>query len=58
MGPERDEASKEAQRILLEDAPYILLYQMIWPIAMRADIGGYTFFNDTLTRYDTMYRKL
>lgn len=57
-GPERDDASKEAQRILEDEAPYIILYQMVWPIAMRADVGGYTFFNDTLTRYDTMFRKL
>lgn len=56
-GPDRDAASKEAQALIIEDAPYAFLYQPDFVVVTRADIDGYVYYNDQLTRFAPMFRK-
>src|SRR3712207_7387881 len=46
--PEREAASKEAQAIIIEEAPYVYLCQPNWLLYTRADIDGYVYYNDEL----------
>ncbi|MCL4553192.1 MAG: ABC transporter substrate-binding protein [Candidatus Marsarchaeota archaeon] len=56
-GPDRDAASKEAQALIIEDAPYAFLYQPDFVVVTRADIDGYIYYNDQLTRFAPLFRK-
>lgn len=48
---ERAELARRAQEILMEDAPWALLYQPDWVVATRSDITGIALFNDLTLRY-------
>jgi peptide/nickel transport system substrate-binding protein len=50
--PGRIEASKEAQRIIVEDAPWIFLYQPPQIYVLRKEIRGFTYYSsDNYVRY-------
>ncbi len=54
----RDAALQEIQRILLDEAPWVLLYQPEHILAMRSNVKGYVFFSaDNLTRYQHLYKE-
>lgn len=48
---EREELSRRAQEILMEDAPWALLYQPAWIVATRSDVDGVALFDDLTLRY-------
>lgn len=43
--------SQEAQRIILEDCPWLFLYQPHWMVAASAAVKGYAVYPDLLPRY-------
>ena len=54
----RDAALVEIQRILLDEAPWALLYQPQHILAMRSNVKGYVFYSaDNLTRYQYLYKE-
>ena len=54
----RDSAINEIQRILLDEAPWVLLYQPQHVLAMRSNVKGYVFYSaDNLTRYHYLYKE-
>ncbi len=54
----RDAALVEIQRILLDEAPWVLLYQPQHILAMRSNVKGYVFYSaDNLTRYQYLYKE-
>jgi peptide/nickel transport system substrate-binding protein len=55
--PERDAASKEAQAIIIDEAPYVFLCQPNWLFYTRDDLDGYVYYNDELPRYYHFSRK-
>ena len=42
--PGREEASREAQRIIVEDAGWVFLYQLPHTYAMRKNVKGFTYY--------------
>ena len=54
----RDAAIVEIQRIILDEAPWVLLYQPQAVLAMRSNVKGYIFYSaDNLTRYQYLYKE-
>ena len=54
----RDEAIVEIQRIILDEAPWVLLYQPEHILAMRSNVKGYVFYSaDVFTRYQFLYKE-
>ena len=54
---ERIAAYDEAQQIAMEELPFIPLAQPNYVVAMREDLNGYTYANDQLYRFWTMYKE-
>jgi peptide/nickel transport system substrate-binding protein len=55
---ERDEAAREVQRLAVEDAAWVFLYQPDLVIVTQADIHGYTFYSaDRYMRYQHLYKE-
>lgn len=50
----RLEATKQAQAIITEEAPFVYLASPNYNIAMRTSVQGYRYYNDELTRYAEM----
>ena len=51
-------ALNEIQRILLDEAPWVLMYQPEFILAMRSNIKGYVFYPaDEFTRYQFLYKE-
>lgn len=54
---ERDEAAREVQRLAVEDAAWVFLYQPDLIIVTQADVHGYTFYSaDRYMRYQHLYK--
>ncbi len=54
----RDAALVEIQRILLDEAPWVLMYQPEAILAMRSNVKGYVFYPaDEFTRYQFLYKE-
>lgn len=54
----REQASREAQRIILDEAPWVLLYQPEHILAMRSNVKGYAFYSsEAITRYKLLYKE-
>jgi len=51
----RAELSREAQRLVVRDAPWVFLYQPNWVVATSRRLKGYAKWNDLLSRYRTLY---
>ena len=47
----RNRLSREAQRIIMHDAPWALLYQINYTIAVRSNIHGFNWYPDVGTRF-------
>lgn len=52
----RLEGSKEAQKLVADDAPLAFLYGANWNIVVRKNVKGYRYYNDELNRYAYMYK--
>ncbi|MCY4461602.1 MAG: ABC transporter substrate-binding protein [Albidovulum sp.] len=51
-------AIEEIQRILLDEAPWVLLYQPEHILAMRSNVKGYAYYSaDNFTRYQYLYKE-
>lgn len=48
---ERNEASQEIQRLIVDDSPIIYLLAPNFNVAMRSNVTGYVYYNDELNRY-------
>ncbi|WP_319568813.1 ABC transporter substrate-binding protein [Cohaesibacter marisflavi] len=54
----RNKAAVEAQKMIVEDAPWVFLYQPQNLVATRANVKGYTFFSaDRYNRFQYMYKE-
>lgn len=54
----RAAASEEAQRIIIDEAPWVFLFQPQHIVAMRSNVKGYAFYSsEGLTRYHLMYKE-
>ncbi len=55
---ERDEAAREVQRLAVEEAAWVFLYQPDLVIVTQADVHGYTFYSaDRYMRYQHLYKE-
>ncbi len=53
----REAAAMEIQEIVLEEAPWVFLFQPDFVLAMRAEVEGFAWYSaDRYVRYHTMYR--
>jgi peptide/nickel transport system substrate-binding protein len=51
-GPkEREDASKEIQKLIIDDTPIVYLLAPNFNVAMRSNVTGYVYYNDELNRY-------
>ena len=48
--------SKQAQQIVVDDAPLAFLVGANWNVVMRKNVQGYVYYNDELNRYAYMYK--
>jgi len=48
--------SREAQRIIVEEAPWVLLYQYNYTVVTRTDVSGYAIYPDMLPRWRFLSR--
>ncbi|HZT15634.1 MAG TPA: ABC transporter substrate-binding protein [Gaiellaceae bacterium] len=56
-GPARTAASLRVQKTIVNDAPWVFLYQPDWIVAMRANVHGYVYYPaDDFTRFKWMYK--
>jgi peptide/nickel transport system substrate-binding protein len=54
----RDQASLDAQQAIVDDAPWVFLYQPDFLLAMRSNVKGYVFYStDRFTRYKFLYKE-
>jgi peptide/nickel transport system substrate-binding protein len=53
----RAQASDEAQKLIMADAPWVFLYQPDFVLAMRKNVHGYVYYSsDRFTRYKFLYK--
>lgn len=52
----RLEGSRQAQKLVVEDAPLAFLYGANWNVVTRKNVRGYRYYNDELNRYAYMYK--
>ena len=50
-------ASKQAQQLVVEDAPLAFLCGPNWNVVVRKNVKGYVYYNDELNRYAYMYKE-
>ncbi len=50
----RLEGSRQAQKLVVEDAPHAYLAQPNWNVVVRKNVEGYVYYNDELNRYAYM----
>lgn len=48
--------SKQAQKLVVDDAPLAFLYGANWNVVVRKNVKGYRYYNDELNRYAYMYK--
>lgn len=53
----RNEASRRVQKIIMESAPWVFLYQPDYVVSMRKNVKGYVFYPDRYTRYYTIFKE-
>jgi peptide/nickel transport system substrate-binding protein len=53
----RNEASRRAQRIIMEEAPWAFLYQPDYTIAMRRHVKGYIYYPDRYNRWYSVHKE-
>ena len=47
----REQASKQAQKLVVEEAPWALLYQLHYTIAVRSNVQNFNWYPDVATRF-------
>ncbi|GAC1529020.1 MAG: hypothetical protein NVS2B16_36570 [Chloroflexota bacterium] len=47
----RDQASRQAQKLVVEEAPWALLYQLHYTVAVRNTIQNFNWYPDVGTRF-------
>jgi peptide/nickel transport system substrate-binding protein len=52
----RIQGSKDAQKLITEDAPHAFLVGPNWNVVLRNNVKGYVYYNDELNRYAYMYK--
>src|SRR5438309_6759405 len=52
----RLQGSKDAQKLVIEDAPHAFLVGPNWNVVLRSNVKGYVYYNDELNRYAYMYK--
>jgi peptide/nickel transport system substrate-binding protein len=52
----RIDGSKEAQKLVIDDAPHAFLVGANWNVVLRNNVKGYVYYNDELNRYAYMYK--
>jgi peptide/nickel transport system substrate-binding protein len=57
-GERRQAMSVEAQRIIVDEAPWALLYQPNFTVVTSSEIGGYAFYPDLIPRYRYLSREV
>ena len=50
-------ASKQAQQLVVDDAPLAFLCGPNWNVVVRNNVKGYVYYNDELNRYAYMYKE-
>ena len=52
----RIQGSKDAQKLVIADAPHAFLVGPNWNVVLRSNVKGYVYYNDVLNRYAYMYK--
>jgi peptide/nickel transport system substrate-binding protein len=52
----RIQGSKDAQKLVIADAPHAFLVGPNWNVVLRSNVKGYVYYNDELNRYAYMYK--
>jgi peptide/nickel transport system substrate-binding protein len=53
----RIQGSKDAQKLVVDDAPHAFLVGPNWNVVLRSNVKGYVYYNDELNRYAYMYKQ-
>jgi peptide/nickel transport system substrate-binding protein len=53
----RIKGAREAQKLVVEDAPHAYLYGANWNVVVRKNVRGYRYYNDELNRYAYMWKE-
>ena len=53
----RLEGARQAQKLVVEDAPHAYLAQPNWNVVVRKNVQGYVYYNDELNRYAYMSKE-
>ena len=53
----RAEASRRVQRLFMDDAPWVFLYQPDVIVTMRKNVKGYVFWPDRYVRYHSIFKE-
>ena len=53
----RIQGSKDAQKLVIDDAPHAFLVGPNWNVVLRKNVKGYVYYNDELNRYAYMYKE-
>ena len=48
--------ARQAQKLVVDDAPHAYLYGANWNVVTRKNVHGYRYYNDELNRYAYMYK--
>jgi peptide/nickel transport system substrate-binding protein len=49
--------ARQAQKLVVEDAPHAYLYGANWNVVVRKNVRGYRYYNDELNRYAYMWKE-
>jgi peptide/nickel transport system substrate-binding protein len=52
----RLQGARQAQKVVVEDAPHAYLYGANWNVVVRKNVHGYRYYNDELNRYAYMWK--
>jgi peptide/nickel transport system substrate-binding protein len=52
----RLQGSRQAQKLVVDDAPHAYLYGANWNVVVRKNVMGYRYYNDELNRYAYMWK--
>jgi peptide/nickel transport system substrate-binding protein len=55
--PARLEGARQAQKLVVDDAPHAYLYGANWNVVVRRNVRGYRYYNDELNRYAYMWKE-
>ncbi|MEA2531608.1 MAG: peptide/nickel transport system substrate-binding protein, partial [Thermomicrobiales bacterium] len=54
----REQAASDIQQTIVDEAPWVFLYQPDFLLAMRSTVKGYTYYSaDRFTRYKFLYKE-